>query len=155
MPFVGDPLKCSHLFVFVSDKQSQWEGFYGSSGLPFLFRDEKPEAKKGSHSKLSGWWVAGAPGVLPPVPFPADSAAHSSGSKLCCPGFNSPGSPGLNPDRKPWERADVNIPQGKVSIQPPLEACSACHWDQVDGQQPVALGPLYVPKVGQIYRKNI
>ena len=36
--------------------------------LSSCFRDEKPEAKKGSHSKLSGWWVAGAPEVLPPVP---------------------------------------------------------------------------------------
>lgn len=155
MQFVGDIRTLSmQAFICICfwQTESQWEGFSGSSGLPFLFRDEKPEAKKGSHSKLPGWWVAGAPGVLPPVPFPAGSAAHASGSKLCSPGFSSPG---LSPDREPWERANVNISQGKVSYQPSLEVCSACHWDRVDGQQPVALGSLYVPKVGQIYRENV
>lgn len=69
--------------------------------LSSCFRDEKSEAKKGSHSKLSGWWVAGAPEVPPPVPFPADSAAHTSGPTLCSAGFSSTG---LSPDRELWER---------------------------------------------------
>lgn len=66
--------------------------------LSSCFRDAKPEARKESHSKLSGWWVAEATGVLPCVPFPAESAAHTSGSKLCSPGLSSTG---LSPDRVP------------------------------------------------------
>lgn len=49
-------------------------------------------------------------------------------------------STGLSPDRALWERHfgvwQISIPQGKVSYQPPLEAPSACGWDQVGGQQP-------------------
>ena len=69
--------------------------------LSLCFRDEKPEAGKGSHSELSGWWVVEAPGVLPPVPFLADTAAYTSRAKV----FSlSLSSTGLSPDSAPWER---------------------------------------------------
>lgn len=87
--------------------------------------------------------MAGAPGVLPPVPFPAGSAAHASGSKLCSPGFSSPG---LSPDREPRERANVNIPQGKVSYQPSLEVCVHIIGIALMGSSPWPSAPCMFPK---------
>lgn len=108
--------------------------------LSSCFRDEKPEARKGSHSKLSSWWVAGAPGVLPPVPFPAERAAHTPGSMLRSPGFSSTG---LRPDRGPGRGvgglATVSTPQGERGYQPALEIPSARPWEQVDGSSAMAL----------------
>lgn len=111
--------------------------------LSSRFRDEKPEAKKGSHSELPSWWVAGAPGVLPPVPFPAERAASTPGSMLCSPGFSSTGPrPGREPGRGVGGLAAVSSPQGERSSQPALEIPSAYPWEQADGSSATALNAL-------------
>lgn len=87
--------------------------------------------------------MAGAPGVLPPVPFPAERAAHIPGSMLCSPGFSSTGP---RPDREPgrgiWALATVSIPHGERSYQPALKIPSAHPWEQADGSSPMALNVL-------------
>lgn len=81
--------------------------------------------------------------VLPPVPFPAERAAHTPGSMLCSPGFSSTDP---RPDREPgrgiWGLATVSIAQAERSYQPALEIPSACPWEQTDGSSPMALNAL-------------
>lgn len=104
MQFIADigPLsKCGRSLGFVSDSHKRRALLSHLVDLSLCFRDETPEAGKGSHSELSGWWVAEAPGALPPVPFLADSTSRTSRAKVFSLRLSSTG---LSPDSAPWAR---------------------------------------------------
>ena len=83
-----DPIKCGNSLWFVSDSHKRRALLSHQVDLSSCFRDEKTEAGRENRSELSDWWVAEAPGALPPLIFLADRVAYISSTNVFSPSLN-------------------------------------------------------------------